>query len=76
MLEKALSGIKESLSYEGYDLLYREREDGVIDIQILAGPDACEDCLVPKPILENMIRRELDEHGVTYTAINLQTPKD
>ena len=55
MLDKALSSIKESLSYDGFDLLAAERDGGLIDVMIVAGPAACVDCLAPKPVLEEMI---------------------
>ncbi|HHU30165.1 MAG: hypothetical protein QM368_08805 [Bacillota bacterium] len=74
MLEKALSGIKETLAYEGYDLLAAERERGVIDVMIIAGPDACEECLVPTPVLREMIASELKENGIKFKTINLTIP--
>lgn len=74
VLEKALNKIKESLSYDGFSLLAAERDGGVIDVMIMAGPDACVDCLVPKPILEEMIANALEENGIAYTEIKLTMP--
>ncbi|NLM52872.1 MAG: hypothetical protein GX197_08665 [Firmicutes bacterium] len=74
MLDKALNSIKESLSYDGFDLLAAEREGGLIDIMIVARHDACIDCLVPKPVLEEMIASALQENGIKYSEIKLTMP--
>jgi len=74
MLEKALSGVKESLAADGYELAYEQPQEGTINIVIKAGPNACAECLVPKSILEQMILRDLSENGVPYKKVNIQLP--
>lgn len=74
MLANALNGIRETLLLEGFMLTFSQPEEGVIDIAIIPGPDACLECLVPKPILEEMITDELDKHGIPYKTVNLQLP--
>jgi len=57
-VEKTLEPIAQMLASDGYDL--RVAVDGdVIDIGIEATPDACVDCLVPQPTMEQIIRSQL-----------------
>lgn len=59
-VENVLSGLREGYQADGYDLDVENISDGVAKIRISAGPDACEECLVPKPIAVNMIKTTLD----------------
>ncbi|NLC10654.1 MAG: hypothetical protein GX767_00185 [Firmicutes bacterium] len=74
MLEKALKSIRETLSYDGYDLVFEEKEGGILDIRIVAGPDACAECLLPKEVLREIIAKELTEKGVPFKSIELTLP--
>jgi len=57
----------------------RDRETGMtlnslrerLEARISAGPGACEDCLVPKPVLLAMLHQAL---GVPEKAIDLRYP--
>jgi hypothetical protein len=53
-----LTEVAEMLSFDGYNLGVSvvANEVGVI---ITAGPDACEECLVPKSLMEQIIRDAL-----------------
>jgi hypothetical protein len=59
-VEKALSGLRETYQADGYDLHVENVSSGVAKIRISAGPNACEECLVPKPIAINIIKTTLD----------------
>ena len=74
MLTKALADVKETLAVDGYELSYHQSQEGDIDIFIKAGPHACEDCLLPKPILEKIIQNALDENCISYLAVNIHLP--
>jgi hypothetical protein len=74
MLEQALSNVKESLAADGYILTASQQEEGIIDIVIEAGPEACPDCLSPKFILESVIGKALTENNVAYKKINITLP--
>jgi hypothetical protein len=43
------------------------------DVAIIAGPDACEECLVPKPLMQSMLAPVL---GVDPASIRLVYPTD
>jgi hypothetical protein len=54
-LNRALAGIRMALEADGYDL-HADLADGVHVVSIEAGPGACEECLVPKELMLDMIR--------------------
>ncbi len=59
-VEKLLSGLREGYQADGYDLHVENVSDRVAKIRISAGPNACEECLVPKPIAIKMIKMTLE----------------
>jgi hypothetical protein len=58
-VEQALAGLKVGYNADGYDLLVEGVAEGVARVRIAPGPDACQECLVPKPIAEGTIRASL-----------------
>jgi hypothetical protein len=70
--ENALSGLRSTLAADGYRMAVAEAGDNV-EVTITAGPAACEDCLVPKPIMRNILHAAL---GVPEDAIVLVYPGD
>ena len=72
-LQDALAPIASTLEADGYRLEAREVGDRLL-IQVAAGPEACEDCLVPKSMLERMIALRLDTLGVQPVSIDLRYP--
>jgi hypothetical protein len=74
MLDKALIDVKEGLALDGYILIAKQQEEGIVEIVIEAGPEACSECLSPKSILESIIRRALEENQVAYKKINITLP--
>jgi hypothetical protein len=72
-LQTALEPIATTLEADGYRLETRE-EEGRLRVQIAAGPDACEDCLVPKSMMQAMIADMLARFGVAPGMIDLRYP--
>lgn len=60
-VERVLSGLREGYQADGYDLQVENVSHGVAKIRISSGPNACQDCLVPKPIATNIIKTTLDK---------------
>jgi len=60
----ALASLGTMLEADGYELELREEGAGLLVAQIKAGPDACEDCLVPKDMMrgyfDSALRKALD----------------
>ena len=51
-LDGALQGFRDMLASDGYELRWSLSSPDRVVVQILAGPDACADCLVPRPLME------------------------
>lgn len=74
-LEGALETIARMLAADGYELTSGLSDD-VLDVQITAGPDACEDCLSPRTVLEPMIHDMLDAAGLGGYSLRLTYPSE
>jgi hypothetical protein len=68
--EAGLQGLRSALEADGYTLDVRERGDR-LDARVGATPEACADCLVPKPVFRAMLQRAL---GVPEGSIDLSYP--
>jgi hypothetical protein len=67
-----LDQLKQTLQADDYRLDVDVTGDGA-DVSIVAGPDACEECLVPKPLMQSMLAPVL---GVQPESIRLTYPTD
>jgi hypothetical protein len=61
-----------TLAADGYRMEIAEDGDRV-HVTIVATPDACADCLVPKDLMRGMLEQQL---GVPAGAIDLTYPRD
>jgi hypothetical protein len=50
-ITNALASLGTMLEADGYRLALSEEGPAILVARIEAGPDACEDCLVPKPMM-------------------------
>ena len=66
------AGLSSALAADGYQLAIDEA-DAKLAVLITAGPDACEDCLVPKDLMRSMLSSEL---GVDPALIDITYPAD
>jgi hypothetical protein len=57
---EALAAIRTGLEADGYALQARELENDRLEIEISATPEACEDCLVPKPVMTQIVASTLN----------------
>lgn len=62
--EAALAPMSDMLAADGYSLALSEA-DARLTIEVVAGPDACEECLVPKDIFQAIATKYLNEKGLT-----------
>ena len=70
--EQGLQALRTALEADGYLIEVREEGDR-LGAWISAGPDACEHCLVPKPVLRAMLQQAL---GVPEQSIDLCYPDE
>lgn len=74
-LHAALAPIQEMLHADGYALEVVNLEKGVLTAKIVATPDACEDCLVPKDTMSLVVQDTLPESSGVIDVV-LHYPKD
>ena len=73
-LEGRLAGLQRGFRADGYELQVDEVTGDHAAISIVPGPNACEDCLVPKTTLEAILLRAVDASGIR--RITLRYPSD
>jgi hypothetical protein len=56
---EALAGQRAMLEADGYELVLGEDGPGVLVAEIRAGPAACAECLVPKPLMRSYFEQAL-----------------
>jgi hypothetical protein len=61
---QALAPIEALLAADGYLMTVVDAPDGGFGIKIAATEDACEECLVPKPLMRAMLEDTLRKAGV------------
>lgn len=71
VIDGALTTLRNVLTADGYDL--RWALDGrQIDVDVVAGPDACAECLVPAEVMKAIVGDALD--GTPYRIGDVHLP--
>ncbi len=60
VLDSALEKFRELMATDGYELTYSVAGEDRVVVEIVAGADACADCLVPLPIMESIMSDALE----------------
>jgi len=71
-IEAALQPFAEMLAADGYEL-HSRLEGEVVELKIVAGASACEECLVPRTVMEPIMSNALGEAGLSV-EIDLRYP--
>jgi hypothetical protein len=71
IVREALSDITSALRSDGYELRVAVTPGQVL-VSVRAGPEACQECLVPLSLMTGMIESELAHHEVQMAAGTLQ----
>jgi len=61
-IEQKINGILEKLGPsfdDGISFELLKVNDGAADVALVVAPDACQDCIVPDSILENILLKEI-----------------
>jgi hypothetical protein len=72
-IERALATLRNSLQADGFDLKVESFEEGVVSIAVVAGPEACIECLIPQEHVRLRIEDRLK--GLART-IRLRYPEN
>ena len=71
-LRDALQQLRDVLTGDGYDLDWALGAGNQVAVKVIAGPDACADCLVPQPIMTAILSDALT--GTPYTLESIELP--
>ena len=58
-IEEALQPIRNSLQADGFDIKVESFEAGVVSLIVIAGPEACQECLIPAEHMQLRIENRL-----------------
>jgi len=72
----ALHPFSSGLEADGYSLQVGLVDGEGLHVEIVAGPEACEDCLIPKEMFTPMIASTLNSKGLDFDQITLVYPND
>ncbi len=76
LIEAALEPLRQSLNADGYELAVEQRESSIA-VRVIPGADACQECLVPKPLFLGMVEQVLRDAGIHGTPpLELAYPAD
>jgi hypothetical protein len=70
-LKDALQQLRDVLTGDGYDLDWALRAGNQVAVKVVAGPDACADCLVPQPIMAAILTDALQATPYRLESIEL-----
>jgi hypothetical protein len=70
-LTDALQQLRDVLTGDGYDLDWALNERNQVAVKVVAGPDACADCLVPQPIMAAILTDALSSTPYKLESIEL-----
>jgi hypothetical protein len=73
-IESAFGPVSGALEADGYRLEVSAPETDRLRVEIIAGPEACEDCLVPKSMLEKMLEAALGGAGLPNLPLDVVYP--
>lgn len=72
----ALHPFSSGLEADGYSLQVGLGDGDGLHMEIVAGPEACEDCLIPKEMFVPMIVSTLNSKGLAFEQVTLVYPND
>ena len=70
-LDAALRGLRDTLEADGYALEWSLAEQDQIEVRVVAGADACADCLVPAELMRTILSDALSETPYHVGSITL-----
>jgi L-ascorbate metabolism protein UlaG (beta-lactamase superfamily) len=68
-IRELLNPISAVLEADGYRLHVGEASETSVRVDVVAGDEACAECLVQKPLLSAMIQRELSGAGLPLDVV-------
>lgn len=76
VIAASLDSVRQSLEASGFDLELDEPESAKLVVTVRPGPDACHDCLVPKPMFKQMILDNIGSSVSPAPSVVIRYPRD
>lgn len=71
----ALSGIREGLQADHADLEVIGLEASTARVRLLIGPETCQECIMPKDFLEQIMLMSLQDNSLPVSRVELEDPR-
>lgn len=75
-IDAALRGLRDMLEADGYELVWSMEEQNQIGIRVVAGSDACAECLVPPDLMRSILDNELGQTPYSVGSITLPASRE
>lgn len=75
-VESAFGTVAGALEADGYRLAVSAPTMDQLRVEIIAGPDACEECLIPKAMMEKMLESALGGAGLASLPLEVVYPNE
>ena len=72
----ALHTVRLSLQADQADLEVLGVDDGTLNLGLLIGPETCTDCMMPRPVLEDIILRHVQVTMPLVRRVVLRDPRE
>jgi Fe-S cluster biogenesis protein NfuA len=74
-IEEALHDVRSMLDADGYQLELCDTNDYRIVLSVMAGPEACAECLVPQELLSAVVEKHLQSVGLAL-SVEIRYPRE
>jgi len=74
VIDAALADLREMLASDDYLLNWHLVGEDRVAVEVAPGSDSCEDCLVPAPVLETIVRTALGDTPFELDSVRLPEP--
>lgn len=74
-LTDALNGLRETLQADGADLEMVARHGSSIELRLVFGADACQDCILSKDVIASIVLRQLQDSDSSVERVTIIDPR-
>ena len=75
-IESALDDVRALLRADGGDLELVGTSEGTVHLRLLLEDASCADCVLPKPLLTDVVRDALVKRGAGVTSVDIDDPRE
>jgi len=72
-INQMLEELRGGFEADGYELRLDSVDDACAAVTIVAGPEACPECLVPKSAMEGIVMQSLSGSGIERVTLTYPT---